>query len=100
MALVSLSSVAAFFDGDAMLVASAVKMPMIHIFFFVFEKRARHISAVVHARMRHKIIRSWRVSVILSGPGSGLAVLMSVQEFKTQRKTKVRTRKLIYFILF
>ena len=32
MALVSLSSVAAFFDGDAMLMASAVKMPMTRIF--------------------------------------------------------------------
>ena len=31
--------------------------------------------------------------MILSGPGSGVAVVMSVQEFKTQRKTKVRTRK-------
>ena len=37
-----------------MLMASAVKMPMIGIFFF-FEKRARHVSAVVHARMRNKI---------------------------------------------
>ena len=36
MALVSLSSVAAFFDGDVMLMASAVKMPMIRIFFFFF----------------------------------------------------------------
>ena len=34
MALVSLSSVAAFIDGDAMLMASAVKMPMIRISFF------------------------------------------------------------------
>ena len=31
MALVCISSVAAFFDGDAMLMASAVKMPMIRI---------------------------------------------------------------------
>ena len=54
MALVSLSSVAAFFDGDAMLMASAVKMPIIRIFFLFFEKRARHVSAVVHARMRDK----------------------------------------------
>ena len=53
MALMSLSSVAAFFDGDAMLMASAMKMPMIRIFFF-FEKRALHVSAVVHARMRDK----------------------------------------------
>ena len=31
MALVSLSSIAAFFYGDAMLMASAVKMPMLSI---------------------------------------------------------------------
>ena len=53
MALVSLSSVAASFDGDAMLIASAVKMPMIRIFFF-FQKRALHVSAVVNAGMRDK----------------------------------------------
>ena len=29
-----------------------------------------------------------------------LEPLMSVQEFKTQRKTKARTQKLMYFILF
>ena len=52
MALVSLSSVAAFFDSNAKLMASAVRMPMFRIFFF--EKRARHVSAVVHARMRDK----------------------------------------------
>ena len=34
MALVSLSSAAAFFDGDAMLMASAVKRLMIRISFF------------------------------------------------------------------
>ena len=34
MALVSLSSAAAFFDGDAMLMASAVKMPLIRFLFF------------------------------------------------------------------
>ena len=33
MALESLSSVAAFFDGNGKLMASAVRMPMIHIFF-------------------------------------------------------------------
>ena len=37
VALVSLSSVPAFFDDDAMLMASAVKMPMIRIF-FIFKK--------------------------------------------------------------
>ena len=42
-----------------------------------------------------RLIRSRCVSVILSGPGSGVAVVMSVQEFKIQRKTKVRTRKLL-----
>ena len=56
MALVSLSSVAALFDGDGKLMASAVRMPMIRffLFFYFFEKRARHASAVVHARMRDK----------------------------------------------
>ena len=51
MALVSLSSVAAFFDGDAMLMASAVKMSMIRIFFL---KKESGMSAAVHARMRDK----------------------------------------------
>ena len=36
-----------------MLVASAVKIPTIGIFFFI-QKRARHVSAVVHAKMRYK----------------------------------------------
>ena len=54
MAVVSLSSVAASFDGDAMLIASTLKMPTIRIFFFFFEKRALHVSAVVHAGMRDK----------------------------------------------
>ena len=53
MAVVSLSSVAAIFHGDAMVMASAVKMPMIRIFSFL-KKRAGHVSAVVHARMRDK----------------------------------------------
>ena len=52
MALVFLSSVAAVFDGNAKLMVSAVRMPMIRIFYF--EKRARHVSAVVHARMKDK----------------------------------------------
>ena len=43
MALVSLSGVAVFFDDDVMLMASAMKMPMICVFFF--GKRARHGSA-------------------------------------------------------
>ena len=34
-----------------MLMASAVKMPTIGIFFFI-QKRARHVSAVVHARIQ------------------------------------------------
>ena len=53
MAVVSLSRVAAIFDGDVMLMASAVKMPIIRIF-KKKRKRARHVSAVVHARMRDK----------------------------------------------
>ena len=36
-----------------MLMASAVKRPVIRIF-FCFGKRAKHVSAVVHARMRDK----------------------------------------------
>ena len=41
MALVSLSSVAVFFDGDAKLMTSAVRMPMIRIVsptYFLFDK--------------------------------------------------------------
>ena len=53
--VVSLSSMAAFFDGDAKLMASAVRMPMIRIVSpTLFEKEPGHVSAMVHASMRDK----------------------------------------------
>ena len=68
----SLSS-GAEFDGDAKLMASAVRMPIIRIVSpTFFEKEPGHVSAVVHARMRDKTYPVQVISVILSGPGSGV----------------------------
>ena len=60
-ALVSLSSVAASFDGDAMLIARAVKMPLIRIFFLFLEKRALHACLCRGAR--------WDERQDMFGPG-------------------------------
>ena len=53
MALVPLSSVAAFFDGNVMLMASAVKVPMILVFFL--KKEPGMSLPWCHARVRDKI---------------------------------------------
>ena len=91
MALVYLSSEAAFFDGDAKLMTSTV--PMISIVSPTFCSTKSPVMSLLWVRThdRHDLSGPGEFQLFCLGPDQALPYQMSAEEFKTKTDTKERT---------